>query len=80
MTKNLLSSHPNPMDVYKQTCDCLAGTDVAALVVKADERTQFSLSVAGGFLGVPIIGLANRAFAFSNKVSALSLLFVTPSD
>ncbi|XP_038055925.1 glutamate receptor ionotropic, NMDA 3A-like [Patiria miniata] len=63
----VLSSHPNPMDVYRQTCNQLAGTDVSAVVVQADERTQFSLSVAGGFLGVPVIGLGNRAFAFSNK-------------
>ncbi len=64
----VLSSHPNPMDVYRQTCERLAGTDVSAVVVLANERTQFSLSVAGGFLGVPVIGLNNRAFAFSNKV------------
>ena len=64
----VLSAHPNPMDVYRQTCERLAGTDVSAVVVLANERTQFSLSVAGGFLGVPVIGLNNRAFAFSNKV------------
>lgn len=64
----MLIEWPNPMDVYQETCDKLAGTDVAAIVVTAQERTTISLSVAGGFLGVPVVGLGTRSFSFSNKV------------
>ncbi len=69
----LLSKWPNPMDVYKETCEKLYGTDVSAIVVSAHQRTTFSLSVAGGFLGIPVIGLGTRSFSFSNKVSFTEL-------
>ena len=68
----MLSKYPNPMDVYNETCEKLNGTDVSAIVVTAPEGTTISLSVAGGFLGIPVIGLGTRSFTFSNKVSALS--------
>lgn len=68
----MLSKYPNPMDVYKETCEKLNATDVSAIVVTAPEGTTISLSVAGGFLGIPVIGLGTRSFTFSNKVSASS--------
>ncbi|XP_070564328.1 glutamate receptor ionotropic, NMDA 3A-like isoform X2 [Ptychodera flava] len=63
----VLAASSNPADILSRVCSSAIVSNVSAIVAVASETSLFTLSMVGDILGLPIIGIGSRSFAFSNK-------------
>ncbi|CAH1243076.1 Hypp7036 [Branchiostoma lanceolatum] len=69
----------NPQDMLNETCESLAGTNIAALLVVGEARTFQILSLYGAHLGIPVVGISLKYLSSPQKKVPRDVVFLNPT-
>ncbi|XP_078575302.1 glutamate receptor ionotropic, NMDA 3A-like isoform X1 [Branchiostoma floridae x Branchiostoma japonicum] len=69
----------NPQEMLNETCESLAGTNIAALLVVGEARTFQILSLYGAHLGIPVVGISLKYLSSPQKLDIPLVVRLEPA-